>query len=238
MQRKVEPETLDSLPVDDESARHSRLDLRRIHRFMGTRGILVKALAEILETMTPHQPLRILEIGAGDGTLMSRVAKDLPAGRSPISFAMLDRQIVVSAATLNCYAALNWEVTVESLDILQWTERTLGDADSDRWDIVLANLFLHHFEAAELEQILRAIRCCSRAFFACEPKRSAVPLAFSHLVGFIGANAVTRKDAVLSVHAGFVGKELSQSWGDSSEWQTREFSKNLFSHCFLAIKTL
>ena len=238
MRRNVEPEALDSLPVDDHSARRARLDLRRIHWFMGTRGILIRAMSEILEKIGSDQPLRILEIGAGDGTLMSRVAKDLPAGRSPISFAMLDRQMLVGAATLDLYEALNWEVTVESLDVLQWAQRTIDNGDADRWDIVLANLFMHHFEAEDLEHILRAIRCCSRAFLACEPKRAAVPLAFSHLVGLIGANAVTRKDAVLSVHAGFNGEELSHAWGKSSGWEVREFSANLFSHCFLAIKAL
>jgi hypothetical protein len=46
---------------------------------------------------------------------------------------------------------------------------------------------------------------------------------------------VTREDAVLSVHAGFREKEITALWPvNSDEWQVREYSAGLFSHCFYA----
>ena len=72
-------------------------------------------------------------------------------------------------------------------------------------------------------------------FFACEPRRSGLALAGSHLVGFIGANAVTREDAVLSVHAGFRDHEIAAQWPQAGgPWRWQERAAGLFSHCFSA----
>jgi hypothetical protein len=96
-------------------------------------------------------------------------------------------------------------------------------------------LFLHHFEGAPLGTLLGAIAARSERFFACEPRRSWMALAGSHLVGALGANAVTREDAVLSVHAGFRDDELAALWpAPKTAWQLEEHGAGLFSHCLLA----
>jgi len=75
-------------------------------------------------------------------------------------------------------------------------------------------------------------------FFAFEPRRGGLALAGSHLVGALGANAVTRHDAVLSVHAGFRGRELTAAWPRSgAAWSLHEEDAGLFSHCFSAQRT-
>ena len=109
------------------------------------------------------------------------------------------------------------------------------DAASARWDLITTALFLHHFQGRELDLLLGAAASRAERFFACEPRRNWLALAGSHLVGAIGANAVTREDAVLSVHAGFRDQELSAHWPRSSpRWQTQEAAAGLFSHCFSA----
>jgi len=46
---------------------------------------------------------------------------------------------------------------------------------------------------------------------------------------------VTRTDAVLSVRAGFVRRELSHLWpAGNGAWRLRERRAGLFSHCFQA----
>jgi hypothetical protein len=64
-----------------------------------------------------------------------------------------------------------------------------------------------------------------------------MPLLASRLVGLVGANAVTRADAVLSVRAGFRGKELSALWPASgAEWLLEESAAGPFCHRFVAIR--
>ena len=66
--------------------------------------------------------------------------------------------------------------------------------------------------------------------------RGCLPLAGSHMLGLIGCNDVTRHDAVLSVRAGFTGRELSALWPKDDGWMLEERRAGLFSHLFTAYR--
>ena len=67
--RRVEPEELDGLAADDPRGRRSRSDLRRVHVAMRSIANLQSAVARLQLAVRPR---RILELGAGDGTLLLR----------------------------------------------------------------------------------------------------------------------------------------------------------------------
>ncbi len=241
MPRLVSAETLDQLPADDPAARRSRRDLARVHRAMGTRSILAEGLRSLMPPNPEAEALRILEIGAGDGTLLLCVARSLAPAWPKIALTLLDRHDIVSAATRDAYAGMGWTVATEVVDVIDWAAQASPRAPASAatkqrpWDLITTTLFLHHFEGAQLDSVLAAIASRTDRFFACEPRRSWRALMGSHLVGALGANAVTREDAVLSVHAGFRGHDLTALWPNpNSEWVTREFGAGLFSHCFSA----
>jgi hypothetical protein len=244
--RVVVAEALDGMTESDPAAQRSRRDLRRIHRAMGTRAIVRRALREVIEStdggpLTIRRPLRVLELGAGDGTLLLRVARSLAAHWPAVELTLLDRQALVEPSTIDGYAACGWIATPCVMDVLEWASIAMPPAAPARsdppvqWDLIVANLFLHHFEGPQLDALLAAIAARSTRFFACEPRRSALALIGSRLVGALGANAVTRADAVLSVHAGFRGSELSALWPRHPKgWRLREYPAGLFSHCLRA----
>jgi len=237
MQRIVAAETLDGLAENDPAAMRSRRDLQRIHRLMGTRGIMTRALQGLAASRPAAGPLRLLELGAGDGSLMLGVAGRLAAQWPAVEITLLDRQDLVTPATVDAYACLGWTASTQVADVFDWASRhaPAGREPGARWDVIVASLFLHHFEGQALATLLAAIESRARRFFACEPRRARLALAGSHLVGAVGANAVTRQDAVLSVHAGFQGKELGVMWpGHGAFWTVREYPAGLFSHCFFA----
>ena len=254
MARVVAAEGLDSLSADDPAAQRSRRDLRRVHLVMGTRSILLRTLRATQMYRQRAGPLRVLELGAGDGTLMLGVARALADTWPSVELRLLDRQDLVQPATLAGFAACGWAAKPWVVDVQDWASPRGDQAAQVRdgpstatqppWDLIIANLFLHHFEAEPLAHLLAAAAARSRCFVACEPRRAALALAGSHLVGLIGANAVTRDDAVLSVRAGFYGQELSALWpaplrladepGAASPWQLAEYPTGLFSHCFSA----
>jgi hypothetical protein len=238
MHRLVAGETLDHLPPEDPAAMRSRRDLVRVHRAMGTRSIVAKGWQDLVSPGKDDVPLRVLEIGAGDGSLLLGVARSMASRWPPLQLTLLDRQELVTPATLAAFAGLGWSTQVQVADVLAWASRpdeeVLGAA-LPRYDLITTTLFLHHFEGGELDLLLAAVAVRTDRFFACEPKRSWFPLAGSHLVGAIGANAVTREDAVLSVHAGFRDHEITGMWPQMGEaWRTQEFAAGLFSHCFSA----
>ena len=237
MPRLVAAEVLDGLPQDDPRAIRSRQDLKRVHLAMGTRKIIRQALLDMRLASLEVEPLRVLELGAGDGSLMLGVARDLDRSWPKVALTLLDRQDLVTQATKANYQAVGWTVTSDVADVLDWAERE-PDMTPDaprRWDLIVANLFLHHFEGAQLARLMQAIALKSDRLLACEPRRDRLALAGSHLTGMIGANAVTREDAVLSVHAGFNGQELSALWPATGErWRVQEQAAGLFSHSFCA----
>ena len=217
--RIVAAETLDYLAHDDPAALRSRRDLVRVHRAMGTRSIMSSGWKELISTDRSNAPLRILEIGAGDGTLLLGVARTLSRHWPPVQLTLLDRLDIVSPATLAAYEELGWSVRVELIDVLDWAGQdqcSLPSKAFRKWDLITTTLFLHHFESMQLSRVLTKVAACADRFFACEPKRSWL--------------------ALLSVRAGFRAAEISAHWPQSidDQWQLREFNAGLFSHCFSA----
>jgi len=239
--RIVADETLDHLAPDDPAAMRSRRDLVRIHHAMRTRSIVARGWRGLVSPERARAPLRILEVGAGDGSLLLGVARSLTPRWPRVELTLLDRQDIVRPGTLAAYAALGWSAQVQVADVLAW-EALPGDGLPGtlppRWDLISATLFLHHFAGGPLERLLAGVASRSERFFACEPRRSWLPLAGSHLVGAIGANAVTREDAVVSVHAGFRDQEIAALWPlGGHDWQLQESAAGIFSHCFSARRT-
>ncbi|MES2535437.1 MAG: class I SAM-dependent methyltransferase [Pseudomonadota bacterium] len=227
--RRVLPETLDQLAASDPLAVRSRADLRRINRLLGTHTLMLRALSNGLPA-----PRHIIELGAGDGTLMLTIARKMAVRWPAVHLTLLDRQHLVSAQTISAFAALGWQADILAADVHDW----LKQASQQCFDLVLANLFMHHFHNHQLAPMLAAIAQRCQVFFACEPRRTWLPLAGSHLIGLIGANAVTRADAVLSVHAGFCRHELTALWPGELRhaWILHEYPARLFSHCFHATR--
>jgi len=246
--RSVGAEMLDGMPPDHPAALRSRRDLRRVHRAMGSRTIVLRGLQALTAARQYNgAPLRVLELGAGDGSLMLGVAHGLAPRWPRVELTLLDRQPLLQRATIAAYATLGWAASQHVADVLEWaTPSACSPAATRHWDLIVANLFLHHFEGAELAAVLDAVAARCDRFFACEPRRDWLALAGSHLVGAIGANAVTREDAVLSVRAGFRGEELTALWPAAQppwpqppqwpQWNLREYSAGLFSHCFSAAR--
>ena len=227
--RRVESEILDRLAAEDPRAQRSRDDLRRIHRAMTTLAIVQRALDRGASGFVPRT---LLELGAGDGSLMLRLARRRASRWPGLRVTLLDQLDLVAPQTLDGMREVGWTPRVEMMDVFEWPAKR----DDARWDVIVANLFVHHFSSDELEGLLVGIAARARVFFCCEPRRCALALAGSHMIGLLGAGPVTRHDAVSSVHAGFCAQELSSIWPDQRDWVVKEYPAGLFSHCFLAVR--
>ena len=220
MKRRLEPERLDHLPADDPAAIASRRDLVRINFVMGQSAILARALRCFA------QPRVLLDLGGGDGRALLALARRLPWRRMRAVIA--DRQDIVATKTRDGFAALGWDCTVRQGDVFD------AVADLEDGTLATANLFLHHLDDAALAQLFAALSANAMGLAACEPRRGSLALAASHLVFTLGANAVSRHDAVASVRAGFAGRELSALWPEG--WELNERRVLPFSHLFVAAR--
>jgi len=145
---------------------------------------------------------RIADLGGGDGSLLRGLAN-----RRGLKIINVDR--------------------IHGLDVFDFLASPGAPLDA-----IVANLFLHHLDAAGLRRLFALAAARAPLFIACEPRRSRLALAASRLVGLIGANDVTRHDSVVSVRAGFRDRELSAAW--PAGWQLLERPAWPFSHLFVA----
>ena len=247
MNRHVQPELLDQLPPDDPRARWSRRDLRRINAWMRNPAIMAAALQSAVNGRAPEQ---ITDLGAGDGHFLMRVAKRVSSRWPGVRATLLDNRRIADGRTLARFASLGWQAETVVADVFDWAknrERRLpagelaNDESTARQDagapgIVIANLFLHHFEETRLVELFRLAAGRARLFVALEPRRAPWPLFCCRWLWAIGCNSVTRHDAAISVRAGFSDRELSALWPVDKRWQLTERRTGFFSHLFVARK--
>jgi hypothetical protein len=224
MKRSLSPEILDNLPAEDIRAMGSRRDLRKINWIMGHVGILASALRPALSRANTK---RIVELGAGDGSLILRLIQQLDWRVEGGELLLLDRCPVVEKKTIESLRQYGWQVEIGEMDVFNWAE-----TESRRFDICVANLFLHHFDDTQLSQLFLLLQDRVDRLVACEPDRSHLSLLLARLVGLIGCNAVTRHDAVISVRAGFSGSELTPLWPNTADGIISENKAGLFTHFF------
>ena len=226
MKRNVQPELLDALSPADPRAIRSRRDLCRINWWMRNHVIMARAL----ENNLPAAPKTIVELGAGDGDFLLRVAQRISPRWPDVQATLLDLQKNVSAGTLASFTGLGWCAQPVVADVLDWSPAGGGES------VVVANLFLHHFEDAPLSALFRKVSQNTSLFVAVEPHRFTWPSLVGQLLWLLGCNDVTRHDAVVSICAGFAGAELSALWPDKANWRLTECRAGWFSHLFIACR--
>ncbi|MBW8781561.1 MAG: hypothetical protein JF599_06710 [Verrucomicrobia bacterium] len=194
MQRRLEPELLDSLPPYHPDAQRSRRDLCRVNRIMGN----TRWFQAVLPTRVRTDE-RVLELGAGMGKLARALHPRLP---------LIDG-LDLMPTPVAWPAPARWHQT----DLHAFT-------GWNHYPTVIGNLILHHFDDDGLRTLGAALRHHARRLVFCEPTRGrhnqwiwtvAAPLG--------GAGHVTRHDGYVSIAAGFRGDELPRALGlDPALW--------------------
>jgi hypothetical protein len=190
MDRFIEPELLDHLDPADPEAVRSRRELRWINAIMGNHRWMRSMLRKHRRAQDA-----VLEIGAGDGGLMlDCIRRGLVPARQ------------VSALDFSPRPG-PWPP--ES----SWSRQSVFDPGWPSADVVVANLFLHHFDASQLARIGERLRV-SRLLLLSEPARRTIHLAQGALLAAVaGFGRVTRHDMMASIRAGFAGDDLIAALG-------------------------
>lgn len=212
LSRLVTPELLDALSHDDPAAQRSRRELRLINIIMGNHRWLCRTLQE---QGIRHK--RVLELGAGDGALARQLwgkSLAMPAHWSALDLAPMPA---------------DWppEATWHQGDLFFMPK--IPEAD-----IIVSNLFLHHFQEEQLRDLGMRLPESCRVFIACEPARRRIHALQGWLLStLVNLCPVTHHDMLVSIHAGFVGDELKRALG-LHDWQTKVSLTAFGAYHFLA----
>ena len=182
--RKLTPELLDHLHHDDPGAIRARRDLRRINAFMGNE--------RWISSVIPEDSKQITEIGAGDGHLLFRLAREYP-GATITAYDLAPRPTELPAD-------LNW---IQG-DLFSQPPPSSGG-------LLIANLFLHHFTDAQMGGLGKWMGYFDTIIIN-EPLRATLPKVMGKLASpFI--HPITRHDMRVSIEAGFIPGELAEILG-------------------------
>lgn len=191
VKRVVVPEILDELNAQDDRAVRSRRDLRMVNGFMRGESWIAGELKKM------EGVKRVVDLGAGDGCLAAEIVRQMP-----------DMEVI-------CVDLVPRPVALD--DRIGWWQGDLFDYhDYDETTVVVANLFLHHFNSAELKRLGRLI-CGVQALLVAEPYRAKLGMVMGRCL-FPWVNDVTRHDMLVSIRAGFVEDELGEILGCDFSW--------------------
>src|SRR5688572_9215754 len=111
------PELLDQLPPNDASAIRIREDLKSINSLMRTANVMARCLSRY------GPPRVVIDIGAGDGTFMLRVARRLAPRWRDVTVVLVDQHDIVDQSTLERFAALHWKPAAAVANVFEFLDQ-------------------------------------------------------------------------------------------------------------------
>jgi 2-polyprenyl-3-methyl-5-hydroxy-6-metoxy-1,4-benzoquinol methylase len=186
--RILKPELLNSASPDER--RLNLRDLVRINRWLGGRFIFRGLLARIAH---PSEPLSILDVGAASGDMGAAIRRSHPH----TTVTSLDCRIS------HLEAAAGPRIVADAFH-LPFPQKS--------FDVVFCSLFLHHFDDAEVVELLRTFWArARRAVVVIDLERKPLGYYFLPLTRpLFGWQPITVHDGCVSVEAGFRADELDR----------------------------
>ncbi|PEN14914.1 methyltransferase type 11 [Longibacter salinarum] len=197
---------MDDFSITDERLEGALRDLRWTNRLLGGYAATRRTLRPLLQN---HSRLRVLDIGTGGGDSLVDLIRfghsqacrlevvgiDLNAGAVEYARGHLDRTLSPRMRT---------RVDVRVGDALNL------DMPDDHFDVAIASLFLHHFEADDAATLLREMdRVARHGIIINDLHRHMLAyLGVLTLSRLLPASSMYRHDAPLSVRRGFRADEL------------------------------
>lgn len=213
-QRSVQPEVLETLEPDSAVAIRSREDLQVVNAFMGN----PRWIRRMLKTHAAPD-WTVAELGAGDGRLSLDL---LEAG-----ICQADRLCGLDLAP----RPVGWPPEA------RWHQGDIFSEPLPPAQVLVANLFLHHFEPDSLAKLGARIPPETRLILAAEPARFRIHSYLGRVLCWLAnLNWVTRYDMQVSIRAGFRGRELPASLELGPEWQISIFQTVLGGYRMLALR--
>lgn len=196
------PELLDQKSGSAHETEKSLRDIARINRYLGGASVVENALWPLLGN---RSEATILDIGTASADIprrLTRSAAKRGVRLTILAADLLERHLKIARRDCAGFPAI-FPLGADAF-CLPLRDKSV--------DVVLASLFLHHFRAPQLAQLLREFERVSRLGFICnDTVRDAVPLAFFRLTMPIFAKSyLTRYDAIASIRRAYTAPEMRE----------------------------
>jgi 2-polyprenyl-3-methyl-5-hydroxy-6-metoxy-1,4-benzoquinol methylase len=214
-------EIMDNNSIPITSLASAYRDINRSNRMLGGYSATYKALTRLEKMRSRQEPIRLLDLGCGDGGMLRYLAKRYRKLELPIELIGIDlnpNTIALARKSSTEFPEIEYNIA----DILK-PEHVL----TPYYDYVLCTLTLHHFNDQEIPGILKACQqLCSRGVIINDLHRSR--LAY-YLFKFFSAifikSDIASNDGLVSIRRGFRQSELRDfstnipNWIHDIRWQ-------------------
>lgn len=181
--------------VAPDAAEESLADIEWIHRALGGRRIVKRHVVPLLLSVPSPRPV-LLDLGAGSGHVGRALTGELSRRGRELVTIDLDRQL------LHARFSTRGRSTAADALRLPLADRSV--------DVVSSTLFLHHFDATSVAQLLKeSARVARVAVVALDLTRHRAPLAINALLSrFAYRSPITGLDGRASVLQAWTIPEL------------------------------
>ena len=200
--RSEATEIMDDFEMVGETLRSSLDQLAVINRWLGGNSVTLGGLKELLEDLPTSVPLRILDLGCGNGDLLRVVAKWGRKTGRPLELIGIDG----NAFTVNYAQELSHDFPEISYRAEMIPSPFLAEAN---YDVVLCTLFLHHFTTEDLQNLLMLLsKQAKTGIVINDLHRSRIAYFLFNLITLFIPNRMVREDGLTSILRGFKKQEL------------------------------
>lgn len=215
-QRSTQTEIMDNLEMQGEELKQTLLDLDKVNRWLGGNEITIKGVEKILRKCPFSPPVKIVDVGCGNGSLLKQVAQWGRKNEVKMELLGIDANknaMEIARKNLSSYP----EVSFKGIDVFS------EDFKMIKADIILCTLTLHHFTDEEISRLMKVFTAkVGLGIVINDLQRSkAAYYLFQIFCKAFNISEINKQDGLTSILRSFKKKDL-QKYGENLDVQTQE----------------
>ncbi len=201
-QRTTQSEIMDDFTLGGALLRDTLDKLSGINKWLGGNRTTLNALKKLIDKLPLKEEIFIIDVGCGNGDLLRLIAD---FGRK------YNRNFKLIGVDANEFAIeYARELSRDYQEIAYHSQNIFSEEFSNlNYDLVLLNLFLHHFKENEIIQLISAMTSKARiGVIVNDLHRNALAYYLFKLLCMTISNSMVRDDGLTSILRGFKRVDL------------------------------
>ncbi len=227
--RSKDKEIMDDFSMGGDLLRDTLNKLGRINKWLGGNSVTINGIKRVLNNTPKQNEISIVDLGCGHGDMLRLVA-DFGRKRN-YKFNLIG--IDANKDAINYAKTLSedyHEISYKNIDI--FSEEFKGE----NYDIVLATLFLHHFNEKEIKQLLTVLSNNSNLGIVINDlHRHRLAYYLFKLLSVTITNTMIKQDGLTSILRAFKRKEL-KAFANELNLRSEIYWKWAFRYQWLILK--
>jgi 2-polyprenyl-3-methyl-5-hydroxy-6-metoxy-1,4-benzoquinol methylase len=203
--RTDEPEIMDNFAMEGEVLREALDKIAKINQLLGGNQLTLQGVQSLLKGIPNEKEIVIIDIGCGNGDMLRTLAEY--GKQNSFHFKLI-------GIDANAFTISHAEQLSKEYPNIRYSCEDIFDADfkTQKYDIVLCTLTLHHFKDEEIVALIQLFyKNASLGIVINDLERSALAYRlFQALCYVFRLNDMSRKDGLISILRGFKKEELKQ----------------------------